>query len=57
MLPSDTGYTPACTDPKVIELPIYRALLQSNTDPYAPHSRDEGLISIIEEFSRADHPA
>jgi hypothetical protein len=50
MLPSDPGYIPAATDERVRELPVYQELLALNTDPYAAHSRDEGLIQMIEEF-------
>jgi hypothetical protein len=49
-LPSDPDYIPAATDERVLALPIYQDFLSLNTDPYAPHSRDEGLIQMIEEF-------
>jgi hypothetical protein len=34
------------------DLPAYQELLALNTDPYAAHSRDEGLIQWLEEFLR-----
>ena len=52
MLPSDSGYIPAATDERVRELPVYQELLALNTDHYAAHSRDEGLIQWLEEFLR-----
>ena len=52
MLPSDPGYIPAATDERVLACEFYRQLLGMNTDPYAAHSRDEGLIQAIEESLR-----
>ena len=51
-LPSDPDYIPAATDERVLLLPVYQELLSLNTDPYAAHSRDEGMIQMIEEFIR-----
>jgi hypothetical protein len=52
MLPSDPGYIPAADDERVLANPLYQWLLGMNTDPYAAHSRDEGLIQAIEESLR-----
>jgi hypothetical protein len=51
MLPSDPGYTPAATDERVLACEFYRQLLSMNTDPYASHSYDLGLIEVVEEFA------
>ena len=51
MLPSDPGYTPAATDERVLACEFYRQLLSMNTDPYASHSYDLGLIEAVEEFA------
>jgi|LakMenE18May11ns_1017448.scaffolds.fasta_scaffold8121650_2 hypothetical protein len=51
MLPSDPGYIPAATDERVLACEFYRQLLGMNTDPYASHSRDPGLIEVVEEFA------
>jgi hypothetical protein len=48
-LPSDPGYTPAATDERVLACEFYRQLLSMNTDPYASHSYDPGLIQAVEE--------
>jgi len=48
MPPSDPGYTPACTDERVLASPFYQRLLSTNMDPYAAHSRNEQLIAAIE---------
>ncbi len=52
MLPSDPGYTPAATDERVRQLPVYHGLLALNMDPYAEYSRNENIIRMIEEFLR-----
>jgi hypothetical protein len=51
MLPSDPGYIPAATDERVLACEFYRQLLSMNTDPYASHSYDPGLIEAVEEFA------
>jgi hypothetical protein len=51
MLPSDPGYIPAATDERVLRCEFYKELLSMNTDPYARHSYDEGLIQVVEEFA------
>ena len=51
MLPSDPGYTPAATDQRVLNHPIYLNFLSMNTDPYAAHSYDKDLIDAIEEHA------
>jgi predicted secreted acid phosphatase len=51
MLPSDPGYVPKATDETVLSCSLYQALLSINTDPYAPHSFDRGLIQMVEEFA------
>ena len=51
MLPSDPGYIPAATDERVLACEFYRQLLSMNTDPYAAHSYDPGLIEAVEEFA------
>jgi hypothetical protein len=48
-LPSDPDYIPAATDERVLACEFYRQLLSINTDPYAPHSYDPGLIQTVEE--------
>jgi hypothetical protein len=48
-LPSDPDYIPAAADERVVRSPLYQWLLSMNTDPYAAHSRDEGLIRFVEE--------
>jgi hypothetical protein len=48
-LPSDPDYIPAAADERVLSSPLYQWLLSLNTDPYAAHSRDEGLIRFVEE--------
>jgi len=48
-LPSDPDYIHAATDERVLASPLYQWLISTNTDPYAVHSRDEGLIFMIEE--------
>jgi hypothetical protein len=53
MLPSDPGYIPAATDERVLRCEFYQELLSLNTDPYAAHSYDRGLIETVEEFARA----
>jgi hypothetical protein len=53
-LPSDPDYTPAATNPNVLACHQYQELLRMNIDPYAPHSRNEGLIQYIEEYVSAD---
>ena len=52
MLPSDPDYVPAATDARIRELPAYKQLLTLNTDPYAAHSRNQGLIELLEEAIR-----
>jgi hypothetical protein len=49
MLPSDPDYIPAATDEDVLQSSFYRYLLSINTDPYAAHSLDRGLIELVEE--------
>jgi hypothetical protein len=51
MLPSDPNYIPATTNQLVLQCPFYQELLSINTDPYAAHSYDEGLIELVEEFA------
>lgn len=51
-LPSDPDYIPAATDERVLALPEYQQLLSLNTDPYAAHSHEPGLIQWLEEFIR-----
>jgi len=48
-LPSDPDYIPATTDERVLACEFYRQLLSMNTDPYAAHSYDPGLIEAVEE--------
>jgi hypothetical protein len=50
-LPSDLGYIPASTDERVLASSMYQWLLSMNTDPYAAHSYDRGLIEMVEEFA------
>jgi hypothetical protein len=50
-LPSDPGYIPAATDERVLSCAFYQKLLSMNTDPYATHSYDKGLVEIVEEFA------
>jgi len=50
-LPSDPDYIPATTDERVLACEFYRQLLSMNTDPYAAHSYDPGLIETVEEFA------
>jgi hypothetical protein len=52
-LPSDPDYIPATTDQRVLQCEFYQELLSLNTDPYAAHSYDRGLIETVEEFARA----
>jgi hypothetical protein len=51
MLPSDPNYIPATTNQLVLQCWFYQELLSINTDPYAAHSHDEGLIELVEEFA------
>jgi len=51
-LPSDPDYIPAAIDERVLALPQYQQLLALNTDPYAHHSYEPGLIQWLEEFLR-----
>jgi hypothetical protein len=51
MLPSDPDYIPAATDERVLACGFYQHLLSMNTDPYAAHSFDQGLIETVEEFA------
>lgn len=51
-LPSDPDYIPAATDERILALPLYQQLLSLDTDPYASHSREEGVIQWLEEFIR-----
>ena len=53
MLPSDLGYIPAAVDERVLACSFYQKLLSMNTDPYAPHSYDKGLVDVVEEFARS----
>lgn len=48
-LPSDPDYIPATTDDRVLACELYQWLLSMNTDPYASHSYDPGLIQTVEE--------
>lgn len=50
-LPSDPDYIPASSDERVLACEFYQALLRMNTDPYAAHSYDPGLIQAVEEFA------
>lgn len=54
MLPSDPGYIPACTDERIRNSFVYKQFLSHNTDPYAPHSRNDGLIDVIESAALAN---
>lgn len=51
-LPSDPDYIPAATDERILALPQYQRMLSMNCDPYAAHSREEGVIQWLEEFIR-----
>jgi hypothetical protein len=47
-LPSDPGYiSPAPAH--VRNSAIFKALLKTNEDPYAPHSYSRGMITAIEQ--------
>ncbi len=48
-LPSDPDYIPACTNQRVLALPLYQWLLAHNWDPYAEHSWDAGMVQNLEE--------
>jgi hypothetical protein len=50
-LPSDPDYIPAAIDERVLSCGFYQQLLSMNTDPYAAHSYDPGLIQTVEEFA------
>jgi hypothetical protein len=52
-LPSDPDYIPAATNERVLACEFYQKLLSMNTDPYAVHSYDPGLIQTVEEFAFA----
>jgi len=54
MIPSDPNYIPACPDEKVRESTLYKHMLSMCVDPYAPHSRDESLIIVIQESAAAE---
>lgn len=53
-LPSDPDYIPGTSDPRVLACHEYQEMLRMNMDPYAPHSRNEGLIQYIEEYVGAE---
>jgi hypothetical protein len=57
MLPSDPHYIPAATDERVLRCPIYQDMLRLNTDPYAAHSYEKGLIEFIEEIAFSGGPS
>lgn len=50
-IPSDPDYKPYATEEKVLASPFYRELLSQDIDPYAPHSYNEQLIQMVEEFA------
>jgi hypothetical protein len=54
MIPSDPNYVPAATNPNVVNSKLYKHFLSLDIDPYAGHSFDESLVSMIEENASAE---